>query len=240
MGDAHAGKNTNLQVTGDPVSFGVAHPLQVVAGSGGTVWQIQDTTKDIWDPRANFTIEINGSPATPGVDYQIGYLFGYAQFASDQTGNTIEVTAGDYLPHYYVPLGRTVDWTDGHETIDITTFFNDAEQFILGTRTLEAVVEHLDNEYLPLDGQGGAESTLQMLVDDGSRLVLEYGPEGTDTGDASGARQGLVNRAFVRPSNKQTGSSPNEAVSKEITFVLDRIEAAMASQTSKAVSTWSY
>lgn len=239
MGEAHAGKNTSLKVSGAAVSFGSAQTMQLISGTGGKTWQIQDVSKDIWDPRASFTIQVNGSTVSPS-NYDIDYLFGVVQFDADQSGNTVEVTAGDYFPHYFIPMARTIEWGESQETHDVTTFFDTAETFILGRKQLEAVVEHLDNQYDPLDGSGGSEKTLQEIVDQGARLVLEFGPQGTDDATKSGARQGPVHRAFVRPSSKNSSGSTGSETTKEITFVLDRIEAAMSTQTSKSVDNFDY
>lgn len=246
MGDAHAAKNTVLKIPGASVAFS-DEPMSLIAGTGGTLWQITDKSKDLWEP----TVEIDVGEDTdidsildPGeeiadANFSVQYLFGAVTFDTDRSGQTI-LASGSYRPHYYLDLGQSVTWTDGYNTMDAAAFFDTGPRTILGQRTLEATVEHVDTEFLPLDGSGGSEKTLRDIIGDRDRLALEYGPMGTDDGTASGTRRGRVRRAWVKISEQNLDASLTSLVGSELSFSLHTVEAANTGETASTIDYFDY
>ena len=246
MGDAHAAKNTSLKVTGASVPFN-DEPLTLVAGSGGKVWQISSLAKDVWDPTTTFTVAedvdsdgiIDAGEEIASSSYEIDYLFGVVRFDTDRTGQTI-LASGAYHPHYFVPMGRAVSWNSSYNTLDASVFFDTGPRMKLGQRSLDATVEHIDTEALPLDGQAGTEDTLGDILGNGRRLVLEYGPQGTADGTPTGARQGKVRRAWARLTNDSKSLSLGELVGSELSFQLASVNAAQAGQSASSIDVFNY
>lgn len=249
MGQGHAAYNTVLKVPGAPVSFS-DEPMTLIPGTGGKVWQISALAKDLWNPSATFAVGDDTSTdgiLDPGEEitttsYQIDYLFGVVIFDTDRTGQDILVS-GEYHPHYYMPLGRTVTWGASVETLDAAVFFDEGERNILGRRSVEPSVEILYDavrSHEPLDGQGGSEQSIFEMLNSGSRIVLEYGPDGTNDATKNGYRTGTVRRAWVRPSENSLEFAPGELVGQEVSFVTDRKRASMGDQFSATQSVLDY
>lgn len=237
MGDVHAGHNTSLKVSGGPVTV-TGQPMTLIAGTSGKTWQISDLAKDIWDPTQSITV-YSGGGAVSASSYEIDYLHGLVIFDTDRSGETITVDVS-YLPHYYIPMGKAVTWNASHNALDATVFFDVGERVKLGQRTLEATVEHIDTDRLPLDGDGGSEQTLDQIFEEGQRLVLENGVFGTTDGTKSGARQGKVRRAWVKITEDSKSLTLGELVGSELSFRLNSVSAAAPGQSASHVSSFHY
>jgi len=237
MGQAHAANNTGLKVSGASVSF-TDQPMTLISGTSGKTWQISSLAKDLWDPTQSVTIKSNGS-AVSASNYTINYLFGSVTFDTNRSGETITATGNNY-PHYYVPMARVASWQDSRNAIDASVFFDDGPRVILGQRQLEVTGEHIDIETLPLDGSGGSEKTLKEIFHNGGQLVVEYGPEGTADGTKTGARQGLVHRAWVKITESQLSLTLGEAVTTELQFELNSVNSVQSGRSVSHVATFNY
>ncbi|MFB6351815.1 MAG: hypothetical protein ABEN55_21715 [Bradymonadaceae bacterium] len=222
--------------------------MTLISGTGGKLWQISASAKQIWDPSAtNFAagpdsdgdgILEAGNEVSP-TNYTIYYHFGLVEFSSDRSGQTI-LANGTYLPHYQVPMGTTVELSTSYNTHELPIFFNSAIKNVLGLGDLEATLGHFDVENLPLDGSGGSEDTLKDVFGEARRFVLEVGPEGTTNDQPGGPRAGLYKRAWCRFSEESLGVSLGEAVQTELSMVPSRQPAAMSTQDSQLWDTFDF
>lgn len=239
MGEGTAGQNTNLRVTGDEQSFS-DEPMTLISGTGGKLWQISASAKQIWAPGTTLTVgqDTGGDGTLDPADeiaptnWTARYLFGLVEFDTDRSGQTI-LCSGGYYPHYHVPFGQAVDLTTQHNVIEMPLFFDSGLRNILGMQALEATITHVDVENLPLDGQGGSEDTLRDVFTEARRFVLEVGPRGTTNEQPGGPRQGRYKRAWAQFSEEAQSSALGDLASTELQIVPDREVSTMASQEAK-------
>lgn len=231
MSNASAGFNTQLKLAGAEVSM----TTESMSDTGnGTLWQIDDASKEIFNPAANFTVEVDsggGFSTVAASNYNLNYLNGEVDFDNDQTGNSVRIS-GEYLPTFKIAKARSVSYTRSYEDLDSTTFEQEAMERQLGLGDVEATVTNLDIDDDPLDGSGGTEDKLSDLFTDDTITVIEYIPEGL-ANVTSGARQGRIHRAFVKLSDNELNSSPDDLFERNITFVGASQLAAMSTQTAE-------
>lgn len=94
----------------------------------GTLWQIDDTSKRVWDRTGTITVEVStdgGSTWSANTDNTVDRLFGTIDFDSDQSGNDVRVS-GNYLDMTAsVGEAREYDWELAREIVDKSRFQDD-------------------------------------------------------------------------------------------------------------------
>jgi len=224
---ASAGYNSKLEWTGDAVSFST----EAMSDTGnGTLWRIDDSSKEIFDPSASFTIEVDtggGFSTVSPSTYQIKYLQGAVEFDTDQTGNSVQIS-GDYLPTYDTTWTTAVTYNRTYEEVDSWTLTDVSERRLSGLADMEATLTHIDTSDDPIDGSGGSEDTVFDLFEETDRpLVVTFIPEyDSETSTVNG----YIHRSFCKLMNHGSSNSPDGRVETELTLMGDKQDAVDSEQ----------
>jgi hypothetical protein len=191
----------------------------------GTLWTIDDGTKNVFDPAATFTVEVDSgggfSTISPS-NYTIRYLVGAVEFDSSQSGNSVRIS-GDYLPKYRVIEGYSTDPSASPDLLDATVFGDTAMRRVQGLLDVSVSFEQYLVKETPIDGSGGSESSLHDIVTAGDSIVFSWDPDGNGNG--------LI-RAFVKSSSESWSASPDSLATRTLEMEVDTVDSAMTTQPS--------
>lgn len=220
-----AGFNTCLRYTGASVSM---TDESMTDTGNGTLFRIDDSSKEILDPQTSMTVKSNGSSVSAS-NYTINYLTGSVDFDSSQAGNTITIS-GAYLPAYDVAEAYATTFNRSYGEIDTTVFKDEGFTRTQGLAEIEVEVSHLDAVDDPLDGQGGTENTLtDLLTKYDEPFVVEYQPSGLSN-VTSGTREGRVHRAWVKLPNRENTTEVDGRYEVTSTLVSSEQDSTMSTQ----------
>lgn len=164
--DAQDGLDARVYKSGTSTSFSDEACTEV----SGTVFQITDDTKRVWDRTASITVEVStdgGSTWTENTSNTIDRLFGTITFDSTQTGNMVRVS-GNYLDMTAsVAEAYEYDWELARAITDKSAFDDDHNKKGYGPLSLSGSVN------LYYDSSADFESD----VNGKTILVLEFQQE---------------------------------------------------------------
>jgi len=231
-----AGKDTRIELTGSSVSM--SDELMSDTGNG-TLWTIDDGSKNIFDPSVTFTVEVDsggGFAAVNASDYTLRYLVGAVDFDSSQAGNSVRIQ-GSYLPQYTLGTAYTQDLDLSPNLLDVTAFQDDGTRRIQGTLDVSGSFAQYEVLAQELDAPSTTtEATLEeILLGEETKggtasistdVVYSYDPadDGTE-----------LYRAWIQFEADSMSASQGSAQEKEISFAATKQDAAMSSQTARAV-----
>jgi hypothetical protein len=167
-----AGYNSTVKVTGTPTAM-VGEATTDVGGLH-TTYQVTNAIKRILDPDAAIVVKKNGV-AQASTLYTLTYLFGTVTFLAPLLGGDVVTIDANYLPTLDVLEARTFNVVMHRDLADSTVFKSSPHKtkFALlkdangSIGTLRALLDDLD--------PGGGIVTLQALMANGTRKVLELG-----------------------------------------------------------------
>lgn len=222
---AIAGFNTLIELTGTATSMSA----ESMSDTGnGTLWVIGDAAKNIFDPAATFTVEVDsgtGFATVSPANYTIRYLVGAVEFDTTQAGNSVRIS-GDYLPKHEVLRGYSADPSVSPTLADATAFGDAAlrrEQTLLD---LSVSFEQYEVQDTPIDGAGGTESTIHDLVQNAANVVFSWDPDGNGNG--------LI-RAYVKGSDESFSTPLEELSNRAVEMEVSTVDSAMTTQPSADV-----
>lgn len=225
-----AGHNTQLEITGASTSM----TDESMSDTGnGTLWTIDDTDKNVFDPGVTFTVEVDsggGYSTVSASNYTLRYEVGAVDFDSSQSGNNVRID-GSYLPKYTIFEGYATEPTIEPELLEATTFGDNSPARVSGLVGVSWSFDSYQANEKEIDAPTNNESTLQEILlgeetrgGSGSvetRRVLSWSP-------TSGSDRLL--RAFVRFSSQTLETSLDELTTKSIEAEIAEEDSTMSSQ----------
>lgn len=166
----------------------------VLSGTSNEDWEIDDTTKDVWDWDTTLTVvvddSVSGNNITLGSgEFSARWLMGVVQIDNytSGSGTTSNITAvrvsGNYLNRDTVLEGRDSSYAIEPNLLDATRFGDAGIRRIRGTVDLSPSFEQLQMPETPIDGSGGSGSTPEGLMQNGTDFVFAYDPGASGTKD---------------------------------------------------------
>lgn len=152
-------------------------PFTLVSGK---TYKINDTTKNVWDRTATFTVFDNAVDHTADVE-SIDYLFGRVTFKSAYTVTGPVTVTGKYLPTSSVGCANAFTLTQTANAVDNTCM--DTAQSNAGHRTYEYGLKTVS---LDLDGVYKVANGFRTLLENRTELIIEIDPSGTGKSVARG------------------------------------------------------
>jgi len=182
-----AAYNTSLIITGASTSM----TDEACSDSGnGTLFTIDDDTKNIFDPSVTFTVKSNGG-AVSASNYTLRYNVGAIEFDSSQSGNTITIS-GSYLEQYTVIDGHATSPEFSKEALEDTAYGDGARSRFGGLKTASWSMSTWQIEEAELDSPTTTnEATLEEILlgsetrggggDISEYVVLSWSPSSSST-----------------------------------------------------------
>lgn len=242
-----AGKEAKLQATTETSqSFGANETLSDVGPSrafgSGRLFYIDDSTKDIFDPQASFTVELDtggGFASVSTSDFVVNYLIGAIDINNATLGDSCRITGGGWLTKYDILEGFSCDLSIGNSLEEIPQFQDEAQR---RKNTINEFTSTFSsyriNEY-NLDDPTNAEPTLRELL---LGSTTESSPSSVDphlvfsfNTDAGG---GDLIRAWVLLSEESLSASADGIQELELSMSVDEshLQASMSSQTAETIN----
>jgi hypothetical protein len=224
------GYAASVLLTGAAVTM-TGESMSVVSG---TAYEIDDATKDIFDPDTAMVVEASedsGSTyATLGTDeYDIKFLLGRIDINNytSGSGNTANITNvridGAYLPRFTLANARSVDFEPTRAMADASVFRDEGERRVGLRLDFSSTIESLAQGQVPLDGSGGTEDSILDLVLSATRTVLQVTPTGTASD--------FVLRSFVKIESDGISVPGDDLVSASISMQGALPDSATSNQT---------
>lgn len=243
---ALAGYNTNLGWTAGTTSW-TDETCSVIANTSNQDWEIDDSTKDVWDWTQTFTVEVsedNGSSwSTLNTDeYTLRWLIGVVQLdnlnsgtvTSNDPANVTDVRVdGQSLDQHDVLEGRSGGFTIENTLDDTATRHGDTAPRRIRTGTdVTTTVEELQVKEVPIDGSGGSESSIEDYAENGTTFVYTFN---------EGASVKSKQRALVKIDDlSHSGASSDGVQIESIDLALTTEDSTMSDQPSADWDIWDY
>ncbi len=185
-----AAHSTTVKIGGTSTAFSTEACTEVTAN---TVYRITDATKQVWDPTAALTVEVDpladGNWAAAGT-HTVDWLRGKVTFAADQGGPALVRVSGFYIPLLAVATAREYAFDLAVGLPDTTTFGSAGERERIaalgdlsgslglvedlatdhdtggGTRTFSALVLAKTKAFLEIKGGGVAQNVRAWVLFD--------------------------------------------------------------------------
>lgn len=201
----------------------------------GVTFTIDDASKDIFDPSATFAFSDSNGTVSPS-DYTIRYAVGAVVFDTAPTA-PVTLDSGSYLPKYKVAKGFETSFSLDTQLQDVTTFGDEAPTMQKGMPSASGDFGSYQVVEKNIDATGD---------DDGPTLREVLFGEETKVGTASvdpnivfrfepSASGKTLWSIWVQLGEEQLESAIGDAQSRSFSMEVDDQDAAMTTQTARAI-----
>jgi len=202
----------------------------------GVTFTIDDASKNIWDPSATFAFSDGNSSTLSPSNYTIRYAVGAVVFDS-APATPVTLDSGSYLPKYKVAKGFETSFSLDTQLQDVTTFGDEAPTMQKGMPSASGdfgsyqVVEKNIDATGDDDGPTLREVLFGEETKGGStsvdpNIVFRFEPS------ASGKTLWSI---WVQLGEEQLETSIGDAQSRSFSMEVDDQDAAMTTQTARAI-----
>lgn len=198
-----AGYNATIKSQGTSTSM----TGEATSNTSGQSYQIDDTTKRVWDRSATFTINDNGVAVSDADIEEIDYLFGIVTFVSGYSVTGPITVDGAYFPLSNLGKAQSFTLTQNADAIDNSNF--GSVQGNNGYRTFEPGLRTVS---LELTGFFDSTADFSSELQNRNELIVEVNPDGG--GDS-------LCRGFFRLVNQSQSGDVGALEEESVTFELN-------------------
>lgn len=211
-------KDVKIQIT-DKNSTSVEDETMVDTGNG-TLWEIDDRTKDVWDPSAEVTVEVDTGTgySVKSSGYTEHYLTGQIEFDNDQSGNDVRVDI-NYFDKFTVAEASSATMSISNNLSNPSILGDDGENRKYGREDVSFELERVNAGTDRIDGSGGSKERFLELLLNSSLVVLQMQTDTTQSADNQ-----PVLRAYTIPDTQSIDIPGDDLVSNSMSFMGDQLD----------------
>lgn len=223
------GSDAQIYVTDKADSTTIGTESLTDTGDGLT-WYIGDRSKHAFDPATTIVVEVDsggGFSPVAASTFTVLWTVGAIVFDSSQSGNSVQITGGSYLPKHQVSKGFETEVTISANLQEITQFGDDAMRHQQGLKSVDASFGTYEMDYvrnIDAAGDNDGPTMKDILLENASEpnFIFQYYPDDTNSQTVIGA--------FVMFSDDEQSASPGDAQTRTLSMQVDSVDSAMATQ----------
>jgi len=235
MGNIHA-RDAQVDGIGTPSAMASPETCSVVSGTSSAVWEVDDTSRDIFDwAYASWSVEVSedaGSTwqALGTAEFDLQYLIGRININNYTTNSgtvtnidDVRIADGQYYPYAKIAATTSITFNPSRESVENLQIGDDGERRTYTMLDVEITIDRDDFD-LEVQTPAGTKQEVEDVLRSGALYVV------SEDHGADGVRRGLV-----RVSDDTISGSPGELQGSAVTFMGSQVDPALADQTVRIV-----